>query len=128
MRTLWQDLRYAARVLVKKPGFTLIVVITLSVGIGANTAIFSVVYALVLRPLPYYEPDRLVMLSEKESNGERSSISYPNYGDWRERAQSFEGMASIRSESFNLTGAGKPVPLCVARVAAEGVAPYRELR
>jgi hypothetical protein len=111
MQTLWQDLRYGARMLMKKPGFTLIAVLTLALGIGANTAIFSVVYALLLRPLSYHEADRLVMLSEKGRQGRRSTISYPNYSDWRERAQSFEGMASVRSESFNLTGVDKPVQL-----------------
>ncbi len=111
MQTFWQDLRFSARLLLKKPGFTLIAVITLALGIGANTAIFSVVYALLLRPLPYHEPERLVLLSEKGRTGGRSSVSYPNYSDWRERAQSFEGMASVRSQLFNLTGVDKPAQL-----------------
>ncbi|MCI0388409.1 MAG: ABC transporter permease [Acidobacteria bacterium] len=111
MNSLLQDLRYGARMLVKNPSFTLIAVITLALGIGANTAIFSLVYALLLRPLPYHEPDRLVQLSNKTSRVRRSGISYPNFSDWRERAQSFEGMASVRGESFNLTGVDKPVQL-----------------
>ena len=106
MQALSQDIRYSVRTLVKNPGFTLIAALTLALGIGANTTIFSVVYALVLRPLPYREPDRLVMLAERDTEGERSGISYPNYSDWRERAQSFEEMASVRGESFTLTGAG----------------------
>src|SRR5262244_3657471 len=80
---LWQDLRYGARMLMKNPGFTLIAVITLALGIGANTAIFSVAHALLLRPLPYHEPDRLVQLTNKTSRARRSGISYPNYSDWR---------------------------------------------
>src|SRR5262245_985003 len=107
MGSLLPDLRYGARMLLKKPGFTLIAVITLALGIGANTAIFSVVYALLLRPLPYREPERLVMLAEKSlagQQGRRWTISYPNFSDWRERAQSFEGLASVRGQSFNLTG------------------------
>src|SRR6185369_8217065 len=108
MQTLWQDLRYGARMLVKKPGFTLIAVLTLVLGIGANTAIFSVVNALLLRPLPYTESERLVLLSEKTREGERHSASYPNYADWRTRAQSFEGMAIGWSQTFTLTGESKP--------------------
>jgi putative ABC transport system permease protein len=111
MQTLWQDLRYGARMLLKNPGFTAIAVITLALGIGANTAIFSVVYALLLRPLPYHKPERLALLSDKGRAGVRMSISYPNYSDWRERAQSFEGMASVRSHPFNLTGVDKPAQL-----------------
>src|SRR5262245_23995171 len=108
---LWQDLRYGARMLRKNPGFTLIAVFTLALGIGANTAIFSVVEGLLLRPLPYHEPEALVRLSNKTSRFPRIGISYPNFSDWRERAQSFEGMAAFRSESFNLTGVEKAVRL-----------------
>jgi len=88
MQTLWQDLRYGARMLLKNPGFTLIAVFTLALGIGANTAIFSVVDGLLLRPLPYPEPERLVWLTNKTSRDPRTGISYPNFSDWRERAQS----------------------------------------
>src|SRR5262249_14904902 len=111
MGSLLQDLRYGARMLIKKPGFTVVSVITLALGIGANTAIFSVVYALLLRPLPYQEPERLVMLAEKPRAGQRWQISYPNFSDWRVRAQSFEGMASVRSQSFNLTGVDRAAQL-----------------
>jgi MacB-like periplasmic core domain len=104
MQTLWQDLRYGARMLLKQPGFTLIAVVTLALGIGANTAIFSVVNALLLRSLPYAEAERLVLLSEKTRTGERDSVSYPNYADWRARAQSFEGMAVGWERVFTLTG------------------------
>ena len=104
MQTFWQDIGYAARMLRKYPGFTLVAVFTLALGIGANTAIFSVVEALLLRPLPYAEPGRLVMLSETGRDGLRANVSYPNFADWRERAQSFEGMASERRQTFNLTG------------------------
>lgn len=104
MQTLLQDLRYGARMLLKNPGFTLIAVLTLALGIGANTAIFSVVNALLLRPLPYQESDRLVMLGEKTSAGRRTTVAYPNFEDWRVRSRSFEAMASVRGQSFNLTG------------------------
>jgi len=75
MNTLLQDLTYGARIFFKKPGFTLIAVLTLALGIGANTAIFSVVHALLLRPLPYSEPDLLVLLTNKTSRATRSGIS-----------------------------------------------------
>jgi MacB-like periplasmic core domain len=93
--------------LLKNPGFTLIAVLTLSLGVGANTAIFSVVNALLLRPLPYVESERLVLLFEKSREGERISASYPNFADWRARAQSFEGMAASCPRSFILTGVDK---------------------
>jgi predicted permease len=114
MNSLLQDLRYGARMLLKKPGFALIAMITLALGIGANTAIFSVVYALLLRPLPYREPERLVVLSEKPhagQPGQRWTISYLNFSDWRQRAQSFEGMAAVRWSGFNLTGLDRPAQL-----------------
>src|SRR5215813_4277210 len=110
MQTLLQDLRYGARMLMKKPGFTLIAVLTLSLGIGANTAIFSVVNAVLLRALPYPQPDRLLVLTEKTRQG-RMGVAYPNYLDWRERAQSFTEMAGFRGALLNLTGVDKPARL-----------------
>ncbi len=109
MDSLLQDLRFGVRMLLKKPGFTLIAVLTLALSIGANTAIFSVVNGLLLRPLPYAESERLVLLSEKTREGARHSASYPNYADWRTRAQSFEGMAVGWPRSFTLTGGDKAV-------------------
>jgi putative ABC transport system permease protein len=108
---LLRDMRYAIRILAKNPGFTAVAVLTLALGIGANTAIFSVVHAVLLRPLPYPEPDRLVILAEKDREGDRMGASYPNYIDWRERAQSFEDMAAYVTQSFNLTGSEKPMRL-----------------
>jgi putative ABC transport system permease protein len=106
MQTLWQDLRYGARMLLKKPGFTLIAVLTLALGIGANTAIFSVVNAVLLRPLPYAEPERLVALWESDTQRpeSRNSISYPNFFDWRAQSKSFERMASYYTKDMSLTG------------------------
>jgi putative ABC transport system permease protein len=107
MDTLWQDLRYSFRMLWKSPGFTLIAIFALALGIGANTAIFSVVNAVLLRPLPYKEPDQLAILWEKAATQD-TSVSYPNFQDWREQNQSFEQLAAFRRDSFNLVGSGEP--------------------
>ena len=102
MQTLWQDLRYGARTLMKKPVFTLIAVVTLGLGIGANTAIFSVVYTVLLRPLPFPESDRLVVLAGKGKDSLiGDTVAYPDYEDWRARAQSFEDMACFLNTGFN---------------------------
>ncbi len=120
LETTWQDLRYGARMLLKQPGFTLIAVLTLGLGIGANTAIFSIVNAVLLRPLPYQEPERLVTLLERASGGAGSSPSYPNFADWRAQNTLFDSMAAVRTnESFNFTGAGEPERLLGRIVSAE---------
>ncbi|HEX8490475.1 MAG TPA: ABC transporter permease, partial [Chthoniobacterales bacterium] len=98
------DLRYALRQLRKSPGFTLIAVLTLALGIGANTAIFSVIYAVLLQPLPYPEADRLMILTETDSNQPQISVSYPNYLDYRRDNTVFEHLAVSRRESYNLSG------------------------
>jgi len=108
MRTLIQDLRYGARMLLKQPGFTLIAIITLSLGIGANAAIFTVVNGVLLRPLPYDEPDRLVMLweSDPRRNIERQLVAPPNLVEWREQGRSFENIAYWSGNGeFNLVTA-----------------------
>jgi putative ABC transport system permease protein len=98
------DFRYALRQLRKSPGFTLIAVLTLALGIGANTAIFSVIYAVLLRPLPYPEGDRLMIVTETDSNQPQISVSFPDYVDWKRDQTSFENIALSRRESFNLSG------------------------
>lgn len=98
------DLRFALRQLRKSPGFTLIAVLTLALGIGANTAIFSVIYAVLLQPLPYPNADRLTILTETDANQPQISVSYPNYVDWKRDNTVFEHLAVSRRESFNLSG------------------------
>src|SRR6185437_8783219 len=106
MGALLQDLRYGARTLRKSPGFTLIAVIALALGIGANTAMFSVVNSVLLQPLPYSEPHRLLKLYTSMPQFRDASISYPNFLDWQQRSRSFEAMAAYRNTTFNLTGSG----------------------
>ena len=108
METLLQDLRYSGRMLLKHPGFTLIAVLTLGLGIGANTAIFSIVNAVLLRPFPYHAPEQLVMIGENRS-GQNNPVSYPDFVDWRDQNNVFESVSAIRSnESYNLTGTNEP--------------------
>jgi len=108
MQTLWQDLRYGARILWKKPGFTLIAVVTLALGIGANTAIFSLVNTTLLRPLPVERPDQLVSLNSVLSNGTQSLpvTSYPNYIDFRDRNNLLSGILAFRSAPVSLSNNG----------------------
>src|SRR5690349_19132345 len=117
---LLHDLRYAARMQRKNLAFTIIAVIALALGIGANTAIFSVVNTVLLRPLPYKDPERLVMVWEDASRHgyPRDTPAAANFVDWRDQSQNFEGMAAIADESFNLTGSGDPERLEGRRVSA----------
>src|SRR5438445_7149032 len=98
------DLRYALRQLLKNPGFAAVAVLTLALGIGANTAIFSVVNAVLLRPLPYPESERLVWLAERGPEWNGGSISWPNFADWREQQAVFEHIGVYNWNDFVLTG------------------------
>jgi len=120
MADLWQDLRYGLRMLAKIPGFTAVAMLTLALGIGANTAIFSMVNAVLLRPLPYSEPDRLVrVVSVRLRDGADDNVSYPDFVDWRARNHVFEGLAVFRTGGFTLTGMGTALRLNGAVVSAE---------
>jgi predicted permease len=107
LEELLQDLRYGARVLRKNPGFTLVAVLTLALGIGANTAIFSVVNGVLLNRLPYSNPEQLVTLHASKPNFETGSISYPNFRDWQKNNHTFSSMAIMRSFGYSLTGLGE---------------------
>ncbi|HMG76375.1 MAG TPA: ABC transporter permease [Pyrinomonadaceae bacterium] len=108
MQSLLQDIRYGIRSLVKQPGFTAIAVITLALGIGANTAVFSVVNAVLLRALPYRDADRLVMVWEKNQRNEQNTVSPANLFDWQEQNKVFEGLAAFTDTRSNLTSDGEP--------------------
>ncbi|HKE55671.1 MAG TPA: ABC transporter permease, partial [Pyrinomonadaceae bacterium] len=119
MNNLWQDIRYGVRMLLKHPGVTIVVIIALALGIGANTAIFSVVNAVLLRPLPYDESDRLVFLNERSQVLDEMSISYPNFTDWRAQNHVFEKIAVYNRQSYNLTGVGEAERIIVGQVSAD---------
>jgi len=125
LEIFWQDLRYGARMLLKNPGFTTIAVLTLALGIGANTAIFSVVYTTLLRPLPYPESERLVWLCERTPNFPAMMISYPNFTDWRAQQTVFEQIGVYNRGSYNLTGRGEPRRLDGALLSADVFAALR---
>jgi len=121
METLWQDLRYGSRMLAKNPGFTAVAVVTLALGIGANSSIFSLINAVLLRPLPFKEPDRLVMIWERRasSNDANLPVSGHEFVGWRDHSDSFEKMAIIEPSGFNLTGAGDPTAIAALKVSAD---------
>ncbi|HVG32958.1 MAG TPA: ABC transporter permease [Pyrinomonadaceae bacterium] len=129
--TLWQDVRFGFRMLMRKPAFTLTAVLTLALGIGANTSIFSVVNAILLKPLPYLEPARLVwMETMKARTGQRESaaVSPADFWEWKEQSQTFEEIAAFRGEGISLKDAERPEALQGARVStnffqALGIAP-----
>src|SRR5262245_4679247 len=119
MQSFWQDLRYGARMLLKNPGFTLIAVLTLALGIGANTAIFSAINGVLLSALPYPQPEQLAMVwCDNRRQGIPDDItSYPNFVDWRDRNKTFQGMAGVTDDTYNLTGAGEPEEIRGATVS-----------
>ena len=121
MDTLWQDIRQAARLLSRKPGFTAVVVLALALGIGPNTAIFSAIHALLLTPPPYQDPDSIVMISQnRDATGamqRMSSVSTDDFQTWRRSTKTLEQMAVYIGDTLTLTGSGDPVRLTGSRVS-----------
>src|ERR1044071_2962952 len=104
----YQDVKYSVRMLRKNPGFAAVVVITLALGIGANTAIFSFVNAVILNPLPFPDSDRLVVISQTNPEGTEISVSLLNFQDWQARSRSFDEFGGVQWTTFNLTGVDTP--------------------
>ena len=119
MDTLLQDIRYGFRMLLKAPAFVAIAALTLALGIGANTALFSIVSGVLLSPLPFHQPDQLMALYSHTKDFDTSSISYPNFLDWVRNNRSFSDLAAFRQDSFELTGMGEPERLKVEMVSAD---------
>src|SRR5215212_5666430 len=120
MRTLLQDMRYGFRMLLKRPGFTVVAVLALALGIGASTAIFSVVNAVLLRPLPFDKPERLVMIwgSAPQLGFDVLPPTAPESVDWREQSHVFEQVAAFKSWAWNMSGINGPEQVWGARVNA----------
>jgi putative ABC transport system permease protein len=118
MFTVFQDLKYACRTLAKKPAFTIVAVLTLALGIGANTAIFSVINAVLLKPLPYPQADRLVYLSEASEQIPGMSIAMANFNDWRAQNSVFESMVAFQNNDAVMSGRGEPERLHLRRITA----------
>src|SRR5258708_13069745 len=108
MQTLWQDVRYGLRMLGKNPGSTAVAVLTLALGVGATTAIFSVVYCVLLRPLPYPDSNRIMAIFEITSKGRPSRIADPNFDDFREQSPSFEAIAKYQAGIASVSGGSQP--------------------
>jgi len=119
MTTLLRDVRYGFRMLLKTPGVTFIVILALALGIGANTAIFSVINTVVLKPLPYDHPEQLLFLNERSPVLDEMSISYPNFTDWRNQNHVFEKIGVYNRNSYNLTGYGEAERILTAQVSAD---------
>jgi putative ABC transport system permease protein len=119
MTGLLQDVRYGLRQLRKNPGFTAVALITLALGIGANTAVFSIIYTVLLQPLPFHDPARIVAIKPTEPNRRDDiGVSYPAFMDWRSRNHVFEGLSAFHTDDFTLTGRGVPVHVTGAVVSA----------
>lgn len=116
---LLHDIRYGLRTLARNPGFAAVAVIALALGIGANTAIFSVVNGVLLKPLPYADPDRLMLVSESSPGFSSMSVAYPNFLDWKDQSRSFTGLAAFRWEDYDLVGTGEPEHLGGRLVSAD---------
>jgi predicted permease len=119
MLAVIQDLRYGLRMLAKNPGFAAVAVIALALGIGANTAIFSVVNGVLLQPLAYRNPDRLMRLSERSPDFGTMAVAYPNFVDWKDQSRAFAGLAAFRWEDYDVTGGGQPEHLSGKMVSAD---------
>ena len=119
LETLWQDMRYGLRLLGRNPGFAAVAALTLALGIGANTAIFSVVNAVLLRPLPYAEPERLVTLAYYHAMSGFEAAHEADFLEWREQAKAFEKVAAYAPRTVDLSGSGEPVRLNSAQVSAD---------
>src|SRR5438046_7378936 len=111
LESMFQDFRFALRTFYRSPGFTFAALLTLALGIGGNTVIFSVIDGALIHPIPFPDSNRLVALYQKTPRDQKNAVSYPNLLDWQERTQTFERIAGVRNDTFTLTGRGEPEQL-----------------
>src|SRR5215475_9292622 len=119
MNGFWQDFKYAMRVFGKSPGISALMMFTLALGIGATTAIFSVVYGVLLRPLPYSGADRIMAVSEVNSKGRLSRLADPNFNDFRDQSHSFRSMAKYSARTVSVSGGSQPSRTSVVAVTPQ---------
>src|SRR5260370_13711954 len=119
MTSFWEDIRFGLRVLAKNPGFTAIAILTLALGIGANTALFSVVNGVLLNPLPFPKPDELVAAYAKSPTFAENSIAYPNFLDWQKDNHSFASLGAYRTDDYHMVGVGEPQRVHIHMISAE---------
>src|ERR1700720_2028850 len=125
MQTLWQDVRYGLRTLGKNPGWTAVAVLTLALGIGATTAIFSVVYGVLLRPLPYADSNRIMAVFEVNSEGRWSRVADPNFDDFRDQNRSFQAIAKYNDSIASVSGTSQPTRTTIAGVSPDFLKVFR---
>src|ERR1700674_4446264 len=116
---LMQDLRFGVRMITKSHGFAAVAILTLALGIGANTALFSVVNGVLLNPLPFPNPDELVAVYAKSPTFQESSIAFPNFLDWQKDNHSFAALSAFRADDYNMVGAGEPERVHIHMISAE---------
>src|SRR3954451_9614389 len=119
MHSILQDIRYGLRSLRKSTSFTFVAILTFALGIGANTTFFSIVNAVLLRPLPYSDPNRIVLMNETWKSTRGGSVSAGNWADWREQTKSFEHMTAMQPSSFNLQSSDLPERVAGSKVTSE---------
>ena len=125
--SVWQDLRHTVRGLMRSPGFTLSAVVTLAVGIGANTAIFSVVHGVLMKPLPYDDPEALVQIRETTNRGGTMRVAWANFLDWHEESRSFQALAAYGVGTTTVLGGDRPLSIPVAKMIKQAEATLKDV-
>ena len=119
IESLVQDLRYAVRGLLKSPGFALVAILTLALGITANASVFSIVNGVLLKPLPYENPEELIWVAERTRSGGENWVTWPNFRDWREESRSLQSLAAFKSKNTNVLGGTEAAYTAIGEVSRD---------